>query len=246
MVLNHNCVVETRGGEQWNENGQSVTPSTKLVDKVNSIRSARMGEPASAVRSLSRRVKPFGIRRAAWSNPPPPSDIPQMVGDRMAGRPNTGIREIGLGTTEFMPLGGQRAAQDEVRAPVVAMKRVMIVERRECRKMEGSWAERQNITRCECPRGLCRRGVNQAHRTWMILPNGKRPWRPREERALSRRDPIDRKAGCGKSARPVWREGWRIAPSLPLSPENGFGMHGPRRARIANGLGNAGPRCRGG
>src|SRR5580765_3018233 len=24
-VSNHNCVVETRGGEQWNENGQSVT-----------------------------------------------------------------------------------------------------------------------------------------------------------------------------------------------------------------------------
>src|SRR5205814_9704356 len=119
-VSNHNCVVATRGGEQWNENGQSVTPSTGQVDKVNSIRSARMGEPASAVRSLSRRVKPSGIRSAVGSNPPPPSNIPQMVGDRMARRPNTGIREIGLGTTAFMPLGGRRAAQDEVKAPAVA------------------------------------------------------------------------------------------------------------------------------
>src|SRR5207244_5705298 len=89
------------------------------------------------------RAKPFGIRGAAWRNPPPPSDTPQMVGDGMAGRPNTVIREIGLGTTEFMPLGGRRTAQDEVRAPIVAKKRVMIVERRVCRKTEGSWTERQ-------------------------------------------------------------------------------------------------------
>src|SRR5580765_3491774 len=121
------------------------------MNKVNSIRLVEMGEPASAVRSLSRRVRPSGIRRAAWSNPPPPTDTPLMVGDRMAGRLNTVIREIGLGATEFMPLGGRRAAQEEVRAPVVAKKRVTIVERRACRKMEGSWAVRQNTNRCECP-----------------------------------------------------------------------------------------------
>src|SRR6266508_3351882 len=114
-----------------------------MINTVNSIRSVEMGEPASAVRSLSRRVKPSGIRGAVWRNPPQPSDTPQMVGDGMAGRPNTVIREIGLGETEFMPLEGRRAAQDEVRAPIVAKKRVMIVERRECRKMEGSWTERQ-------------------------------------------------------------------------------------------------------
>src|SRR6266487_3612647 len=81
-----------------------------------------MGEPASAVRSLSRRVKPSGIRRAEWRNPPPPSDTPQMVGDGMAGRPGMVIGEIGLGVTEFMPLEGQRTAQDEVRAPVVYVR----------------------------------------------------------------------------------------------------------------------------
>src|SRR5207249_5344884 len=145
-----------------------------------------MGEPASAVRSLSRRVKPSGIRRAEWRNPPPASDTPQMVGDGMAGRPGTVIGEIGLGVREFMPLGGRRAAQDEVRAPVVAMKRVTIVERRECRKMEGSWTEGQKLNRCECPYGLCRRGLSQDHMTWVRLSNGRRPWKPREERAFSR------------------------------------------------------------
>ena len=39
--------------------------------------------------------------------------------------------------------------------------------------------------------------------------NGRWPWRLRAERTLSRRDPIDRRAGCGKTARPVRREGWR-------------------------------------
>src|ERR1041385_281115 len=135
----------------------------------NSIRSVEMGELASAVRSLSRRVRPSGIRRAEWRNPPTPSDPPQMVGDRMAGRPGTEIGEIGLGVTEFMPLGGRRAGQDEVRAPVVAMKRVTIVERRECRKMEGSWTERQKMNCCECPKGLCRRGLSQDHMTWVRL-----------------------------------------------------------------------------
>src|SRR5436189_234068 len=180
------------------------------MNKVNSIRSAEMGEPASAVRSLSRRTRSSGIRRAAWSNPPQPTDTLQMVGDGMVGRPNTVIREIGLGDTEFMPLGGRRAAQDEVRAPIVATKRVMIVERRgKCRKMEGRRTGRQHTNRCECPPGLCRSGISQAHMTWVTLLNGRWPWRLRAERTLSRRDPIDRRAGCGKTARPVWREGWR-------------------------------------
>ena len=58
--------------------------------------------------------------------------------------------------------------------------------------------------------------------TWVRLLKGKRPWRPREERTLSRRDPIDRRAGCGKSARPVRREGWRQrAIPTPIFPARG-------------------------
>ena len=74
-------------------------------------------------------AKPVVESKTLWqskngrSNPPRPSGKPQMVGDRMAGRPDTVIREIGLGKTVFMPDEGRRAAQDEVRASVVAMKR---------------------------------------------------------------------------------------------------------------------------
>jgi hypothetical protein len=77
------------------------------MNKVNSIRSVEMGETASAVRSLSRRAIPSGIRGADWRNPPPPSDTPQMVGDGTDGRPSKEIREIGLGATEFMPVEGR-------------------------------------------------------------------------------------------------------------------------------------------
>src|SRR5580704_2535457 len=180
-----------------------------MINKVNSIRFVGTGEPAIDARSLSRRANPSGIRSAEWRNPPPPAAAPQMVGDRMVGRPSTGIREIGLGSTVFMPLEGRRAARDEVRAPIVAMKRVMIVERRGSRKMEGRWPGRQPVNRCECLQRLYRRGVNQAHMTWVILLKGTRPWRPCEERALFCPEPINRRAGCGKSARPVRREGWR-------------------------------------
>src|SRR3989441_860094 len=189
-VLNRNCVVATRGGEQRNENSQSVTP---FVDQDEQSELDSVGGDG---RACERCAKPVAEGKTLWhpqsgleqSPTTPPTDTPLMVGDRMAGRPDRAIREIGLGATEFMPLGGRRAAQDEVRAPIVAMKRVMIVERRECRKMEGSWTQRQTTNRCECPRGLCRSGLSQAHMTWMILLNGRRPWRPRAERALSRRD----------------------------------------------------------
>src|SRR5712671_235503 len=123
------------------------------MNKVNSIRSVEMGEPASAVRSLSRRANPSGIRGADWRNPPPPSDTPQMVGDGTDGRPSKVIREIGLGATEFRPVEGRRTAQDEVRAPIVAKKRVTTAERRVGRKMEGRPAGRQKTHRCECPQG---------------------------------------------------------------------------------------------
>jgi hypothetical protein len=180
-VTNHNCVVETRGGEQWNVNGQSVTPSAR------GGRPCELDSVGEDGRACERRAKPVvegppsGIQGAAWSNPPPPSDIPQMVGDGMVGRPSTGIREIGLGIPVFMPPGGRRAAQDEVRAPIVARKRVMIVERREGREMEGNWCRRQTPPRCECPLGC----AAEESAPWLTLSDAPRPWRPRLGRALS-------------------------------------------------------------
>ena len=134
----------------------------------------------------------------------------------MAGRQNVGIRETRPGATEFM-LGesSRRAARDGVRASVVATKRVTTVERRERRNMKDRCTGRRKTNRCECLQRLCRRGERPAQLTWRTPPEGRRSWRPREERALSRpRALINRRAGCGKSARPVRREGERCA-ALP-------------------------------
>jgi hypothetical protein len=61
-VSNRNCVAAMRGGEQRNENGQSVTQVAESAAAVNSIRSVWMGESASERRSLSWRDKPAGSR----------------------------------------------------------------------------------------------------------------------------------------------------------------------------------------
>jgi len=51
-VSNRNCVAVMRGGEQRNENDQSVTQMAREDIAVNSIRSAWMGESTSERRSL--------------------------------------------------------------------------------------------------------------------------------------------------------------------------------------------------
>jgi hypothetical protein len=61
-VSNRNCVAAMRGGEQRNENDQSVTLVARWAIAVNSIRSAWVGESASVRRSLSGRAKSAGNR----------------------------------------------------------------------------------------------------------------------------------------------------------------------------------------
>ncbi len=66
-VSNRNCVAVRRGGEQRNENDQSVTQTAQWVVAVNSIRSVWTGEPSSDWRSLTWRAKPAGSR-TVWSS----------------------------------------------------------------------------------------------------------------------------------------------------------------------------------
>ena len=107
-------------------------------DTVNSIRSARRGEPSRERRSLR-----HGDRLPSRiAEHPREAGRALMVGDGMAGRPSEIIRETGGGPkTVFMPPAGRRAATAGVRASVVAEKRVMTVERRARRKVEGCKTE---------------------------------------------------------------------------------------------------------
>ena len=59
-VSNHNCVVATRGGEQWNENGQSVTP---FVDKDEQSELDSVGGDG---RACERCAKPVAEGKTLW------------------------------------------------------------------------------------------------------------------------------------------------------------------------------------
>ena len=107
---------------------------------MNLIRSAVRGESASERRSLSAGDRmPSPNRRAAGKS----TVIPQMVGDRMAGRPGTGIRETRR-CWWVRRANSPRTWPAGVRASVVAKKRVTTVERRERRKVEVRRTERRN------------------------------------------------------------------------------------------------------
>ena len=76
-VSNRNCVVETQGGEQRDEKGQSVTTSSKNGGQRELDSVGGSGEPANARRSPNKIVRP-ALREWIASG-----REPQMVGDRM-------------------------------------------------------------------------------------------------------------------------------------------------------------------
>src|SRR5215203_2531581 len=72
-VLNCNCVVATRGGEQQNENDQSVTRSQ--MKRQRELDTVGVIGRASGVRAKPvGRAKLSGIQRVEWRNPPRPLD----------------------------------------------------------------------------------------------------------------------------------------------------------------------------
>jgi len=121
-VSNCNCVVATRGGEQQGENDRSVTRSQmkrqRELGTVGVIGRACVGRAKSVGRA-----KLSGIQRVDWRNPPRPLDKRRW---KETERSESQVQQAGRSVgdkTEFMPLRGRRAAPNEVRASVVAMKR---------------------------------------------------------------------------------------------------------------------------
>ncbi len=139
-VSNLNCVVATRGGEQRNENDQSVTPSVQADGQ------SELDSVGVVGRVCERKTKP--VKRAIGGKPnrrtagQTPDDT-QMVGDGMAGSPRAVTRETRRGW-RVRRANRPRTWPAGVRASVVARKRVMTVERRERRKVEVRRTERRN------------------------------------------------------------------------------------------------------
>jgi RNA-directed DNA polymerase len=109
-VSNRNCVAARRGGEQRNENDQSVTQAGRrgCHRELDSV--------GVSGRVCDRRTKPVtaGINPLAAGGPPVNT---QMVGDGMAGSPPAVIRETRRGQAEFRaerpeePPGGSQSVR---------------------------------------------------------------------------------------------------------------------------------------
>ena len=107
-----------------------------------------------------------------------------------------------------------------VRASVVAEKRVTTVERRERRKVEVRRTERRKRKPTRVP-ARASRWWNQSSAIGLVdterLTDGLGD--KAKSRSLSNRVPTDWKAGCGRPACPVWREGERRCRSpYPYTP----------------------------
>ena len=138
-VSNRNCVVATRGGEQRNENDQSVTQATRMgrrceLDSVGVV--GRVYELKT--KPVERAIGEEPNRRTAGRSP----DDTQMVGDGMVGSLNEETRETRW-KRRAKRADSPCACPAGVRASVVAVKRVTTVERRERRKVEVRRTERR-------------------------------------------------------------------------------------------------------
>ena len=109
-VLNRNCVAAMRGGEQRNENDQSVTQTARVG------RRRELDSVGVDGRAFERKVKTVG----AGANPLAAGRYPVvalMVGDGMAGSPPAIIRETRRGQAAFMaqspeePPGGSQSVR---------------------------------------------------------------------------------------------------------------------------------------
>ena len=118
-VSNRNCVAAMRGGEQRNENDQSVTQVTQVGSR-RELDSVGVGG-----RVFERKTKPATRaiggkpnRRATGQSPV----VALMVGDGMAGSPSAIIRETRRRQAEFMaakpeePPGGSQSVRSSEEA----------------------------------------------------------------------------------------------------------------------------------
>jgi hypothetical protein len=112
-VSNRNCVAARRGGEQRNENDQSVTQASSVGVAVNSIRSAWTGEP-----STERRSRSAGDRRGAESSVRRAVPGRRADGWRQKGRwVQRGNQGAPSGTSGVQGARARRAARRESERP---------------------------------------------------------------------------------------------------------------------------------
>ena len=223
-VSNRNCVGAIRGGEQRNEHDQSVTQIARVGGR------RELDSVGVTGRACERKAKPVtaGLNPLAAGRSPVGA---LMVGDGMVGSSPAVTRETRRGQAVFMagwpeapPDGSQSVrSSDEAgndrgakgRRKVAAQGTGTATQNRR------QWRQRLNKSAPTAPReGRLARRV-RAERRWPQLTAGESadrrglrsvgrcPWRRHTTGCGPSYDyaPTDWRAGCGRSARPVRREG---------------------------------------
>ena len=161
-VSNRNCVAVMRGGEQRNENDQSVTQ-----DGHEAVR-GELDSVGVDGRAFERLAKPVGVGvnpLAAGRSPV----VALMGGDGMVGSLSAATKETRQ-CWRVRRADRPRAWLAGVRASVVAGKRVTTVERRERRKVEVRRTERRKSKPTRVPARASRCGISRVQLAW-VIPN---------------------------------------------------------------------------
>jgi len=203
-------------------NCQSVTRFIKLMDNVNSIRP----DDGTSLRALSEvhpAAQAFRVEDSQ-SNGKGQRDSERVLRETVNEQKATSSSEGGwrqngrkrkrskqgdlLGSTRCSWPEGPKSRPTGVRASVVARKRVMSVEPRDAGRWKDEIQNNGRQTNASAREGYAVAGASRAQLTrrapkvWPTSLCGLRA-------LASRRETTNWRAGCGKSARPVRREGWR-------------------------------------
>ena len=162
-VSNRNCVAAMRGGEQRNENDQSVT---QVVPKDSRRELDSVGVDG---RVFERKTKP--AKRAIG--------VSRIAGNRaVPGRGTDGWRQNGRqsqcrnqgdppGPSGVHGNNARRTARRESERPV-AKKRVTTVEQRDAGRWKCEGQKDGKANQRECPRGLTGGGISRVELAWVI------------------------------------------------------------------------------
>jgi hypothetical protein len=181
-VSNRNCVAAMRGGEQRNENDQSVTQvaqdgSRCELDSVGVDGRVCERKTKPATRAIGGELN----RRATGQTPV----VAPMVGDGMVGSPRAETRETRQCWRERWA-NSSRSWLAGVRASVVAEKRVTTVEPRDAGRWKCDEQKDGKENQRECPQGLTGGGISRVQLAW-VIPNVCPPYLGTRRRAAPSR-----------------------------------------------------------
>ena len=222
-VAERNCIgARPPGGEQREANDQSVTPSAQAGGQSELDSVGGSGEPASI------KAKPEQNRAASAEGVDAAGGEPQMVGDGMVGSSG----DVNQGTTAG---GGKRASRGQsVRSSAEAGndrgakgRRKVVLGPRANLSHEGSGSAARLCARTRRTTGL-RLGwePDSGPPRWGERVGDHRAAGATLPHALSRvpepvhRETTDRKAGCGRTACPVWVGGGGVTPASYPHPSS--------------------------